>query len=166
MAASANEGNLDLHALGKVVYNTGVESCRSCHGSDGQGTERSSVDLSDPNSWKSITYADVLTGSDSTVSQESIVRTLIRMGAKGWNDQNFNVLKTHFGQAPGLESDRLEPEPYDEEMVGLSAANKKVLTRRAVILMKRAGLPRAKPNEIEDLLAASVLHFIEQEFVR
>lgn len=36
--STAAADNIDLYALGKVVYTTGSESCLTCHGSDGNGT--------------------------------------------------------------------------------------------------------------------------------
>ena len=157
---------IDLYELGKIVYNKGTESCRSCHGVDGAGTSRSSVDLRDPSSWKSVEYERALKGSPLELSSQSVVRTLIALGAKGWNEENFAKLRDHAKQT-GTATDEADasPKPFDEEMIGLDSPNKRNLTTHVIRLMRKAGMPRPKPQEIQDLLAASALTYIETEFI-
>ena len=165
-AQEAKQAPLDLYDLGKLVYNTGTESCRTCHGVDGKGTSRSTVDLGEPETWKSVKYESALKGSPLEVNQKSLVQTLILMGAKGWNEQNFANLRDHLNRPAELSAAISEPEPFDEDMVGLLASNKKVLMKRAALLMRKAGMPRIKADEIEDMLAASAVVYIEQEFIK
>ena len=82
-ASAEEEQPIDLYELGKLVYNKGSESCRSCHGVDGAGTSRSSVDLRNPASWKSVEYERVLKGSDMELSSQSVVRTTYCAGREG-----------------------------------------------------------------------------------
>ena len=165
--ASAEEDQpIDLYELGKLVYNKGSESCRSCHGVDGAGTSRSSVDLRNPGSWKSVEYERVLKGSNMELSSQSVVRTLIALGAKGWNEENFGKVRDHLKQtSETADADSSSPTPFDEEMIGLASPNKRTLTTHVIRLMRKNGMPRPKPQEIQDMLAASALTYIEREFI-
>lgn len=157
---------IDLYELGKLVYNKGTDSCRSCHGIDGAGTSRSNVDLRDPSSWKSVQYERVLKGSPMELSSESLVRTLIALGAKGWNEENFGKVRDHLSDTELVDAAQGEAlPPFDEEMIGLDSPNKRTLTTHVIRLMRKAGMPRPKPQEIQDLLAASALTYIESEFM-
>lgn len=157
---------IDLYELGNIVYNKGTESCRSCHGVDGAGTSRSSVDLRDPSSWKSVEYERALKGSSLELSSQSVVRTLIALGAKGWNEENFAKVREHARQTGSATGEaESSPKPFDEEMIGLDSPNKRSLTTHVIRLMRKAGMPRPKPQEVQDLLAASALTYIETEFI-
>ncbi|NCF33875.1 MAG: hypothetical protein GWP50_09950 [Proteobacteria bacterium] len=164
--AAKDQQPIDLYELGKMVYNKGTDSCRSCHGIDGAGTTRSSVDLRAPSSWKSVQYERVLKGSTMELSSQSLVRTLIALGAKGWNEENFGKVRDHLSQPEASQADKQgTPPPFDEEMIGLDSPNKRTLTTHVIRLMRKAGMPRPKPQEIQDLLAASALTYIETEFM-
>ena len=164
--SAEEERPIDLYELGKLVYNKGTESCRSCHGSDGAGTSRSAVDLRQPASWKSVQYERALKGSSLELSSQSVVRTLIALGAKGWNEENFGKVRDHLNQtSAALEEASAAPQPFDEQMIGLDSPNKRNLTTHVIRLMRKAGMPRPKPQEIQDMLAASALTYIETEFI-
>ena len=50
-------------------------------------------------------------------------------------------------------------------MIGLEGPNKKALSMRVIRMMRAAGMPRPRPEEINDLLAAAAFTYINQEFV-
>ena len=52
-----------------------------------------------------------------------------------------------------------------EDMIGLEGPNKKVLSKRVIRMMRAAGMPRPRPEEINDVLAAAAFTYINQEFV-
>ncbi|MEE2782602.1 MAG: hypothetical protein VYE04_04550 [Pseudomonadota bacterium] len=165
VVADEDRPTLDLYKLGEIVYNTGSESCRTCHGADGTGTSRSDVNLSDPSTWKSVQYVSALKGTPAETSRKSLVQTLILLGARGWNEQNFAKLKDHSNAAGLADAGENAPEPFDEEMVGLASPNRKMLTKRAAMLMRKADLPRANKSEIADILAAAAVVYIEEAFI-
>ena len=66
---------------------------------------------------------------------------------------------------PATDEADASPKPFDEEMIGLDSLNKRNLTTHVIRLMRKAGMPRPKPQEIQDLLAASALTYIETEFI-
>ena len=49
-AEGSERGAFDMYELGKRIYALGSDSCLSCHGIDGAGTDRSDVDLRTPSS--------------------------------------------------------------------------------------------------------------------
>jgi len=153
-------GDVDLYQLGKKVYTTGAESCQTCHGIDGAGTTRSKVNLGDPTSWKAFEYETALKNTGLVMNSDAVAQAVISLGGRGWNEQNFSTLRAH------LTHPDKTPQPFDENMVGLSGPNKKMLITHVRRLLRKSGLPRANPKEIEDLLSASALTYIKEEFVR
>ena len=158
---------LDLFNLGEMVYSTGSESCRTCHGADGRGTQRSQVNLREPETWKAFQIEAALRGSPNEVESEAVVKAVIALGAKGWNEQNFGRLKAHLSEALDDGEEAVStPQPFDEDMVGLDGPNKKALSVRVMRMMRKAGLPRASAREIEDTLAAAAFTYIKQAFIQ
>ncbi len=153
-------GDVDLYQLGKKVYTTGAESCQSCHGIDGTGTARSKVDLGNPTSWKAFEYETALKNTGLVMNSDAVAKAVISLGGRGWNEQNFSKLRAH------LTHPDKRPLPFDENMVGLSGPNKKILITHVKRLLRKSGLPRANTKEIEDLLSASALTYIKEEFLR
>ena len=153
-------GDVDLYQLGKKVYTTGAESCQTCHGADGAGTPRSQVDLGSPTSWKAFEYEAALKNTGLVMNSDAVAQAVISLGGRGWNEQNFSKLRTHLTRPDKT------PKPFDENMVGLTGPNKKILVTHVRRLLRKSGLPRANPKEIEDLLSASALTYIKEEFVR
>ena len=153
-------GDVDLYQLGKKVYTTGAESCQTCHGADGAGTPRSQVDLGAPTSWKAFEYEAALKNTGLVMNSDAVAQAVISLGGRGWNEQNFSKLRTHLTRPDKT------PKPFDENMVGLTGPNKKILGTHVRRLLRKSGLPRANPKEIEDLLSASALTYIKEEFVR
>jgi len=158
--AASQFGDVDLYELGKKVYTTGAESCQSCHGIDGAGTARSKVNLGDPTSWKAFEYETALKNTGLVMNSDAVAQAVISLGGRGWNEQNFSRLRAH------LTHPDKTPKPFDENMVGLSGPNKKILITHVRRLLRKSGLPRANPKEIEDLLSASALTYIKEEFVK
>ena len=159
-ALTSQFGNVDLYELGKKVYTTGAESCQTCHGIDGSGTARSKVDLGEPITWKAFEYEAALKNTGLVMNSDAVAQAVISLGGRGWNEQNFSKLRTH------LTHPEKTPQPFDENMVGLSGPNKKILITHVRRLLRKSGLPRANPKEIEDLLSASALTYIKEEFVK
>ena len=157
---SSQFGEVDLYGLGKKVYQTGTESCQTCHGVNGAGTARSKVNLGDPTSWKAFEYETALRNSGLVMNSDAVVQAVISLGGRGWNEQNFSTLRAH------LTHPDKTPKPFDENMVGLNGPNKKVLVTHVRRLLRKAGLPKASSKEIEDLLSASALTYIKEEFVK
>jgi hypothetical protein len=158
---------LDLFSLGEMVYSAGSESCLTCHGTDGRGTKRSQVNLRKPATWKAFQIEAALRGSPNEIESEAVVKAVIALGGKGWNEQNFGRLKSHLKEA--LDNGQgiiAAPQPFDEDMVGLDGPNKKVLSVRVMRMMRKAGLPRASAREIEDTLAAAAFTYIKQAFIQ
>ena len=60
----------------------------------------------------------------------------------------------------------VKPPGFDENMVGLNGPNKKVLVTHVRRLLRKAGSPKASSKEIENLLSASALTYIKEEFVK
>ena len=160
LANASQFGDVDLYELGKKVYSTGAESCQSCHGINGAGTPRSTVDLGDPTSWKAFEYEAALRNTGLVMNSDAVAQAVISLGGRGWNEQNFSKLRAH------LTHPEQTPKPFDENMVGLNGPNKKVLVTHVRRLLRKAGLPKANPKEIEDLLSASALTYIKEEFVK
>ena len=153
-------GDVDLYELGKKVYTTGAESCQTCHGINGAGTPRSKVDLGDPTSWKAFEYETALKNTGLVMNSDAVATAVISLGGRGWNEQNFSKLRAH------LTHPDQTPQPFDENMVGLSGPNKKLLITHLRRLLRKSGLPKASPKEMEDLLSASALTYIKEEFVK
>ncbi len=168
-SANANgadtQQGLDLFALGKVVYTTGAESCQTCHGADGLGTRRSNVSLRDPQSWKAFQLESALRGSPRAIKSETVVKAVIALGAKGWNEKNFGELRSHLETSVQEQDSSGKSLPFDEDMIGLDGPNKKALTMRVIRMMRKAGMPRATPSEINDILAAAAFTYINEAFV-
>ena len=163
-ANASQFGDIDLYQLGKKVYGTGAESCRTCHGADGAGTTRSKVNLGDPTTWKAFEYETALKNTGLVMNSDAVAQAVISLGGRGWNEQNFSRLRAHLTH-PDRE-DGATPKPFDENMVGLSGSNKKLLITHVRRLLRKSGLPKASPKEIEDLLSASALTYIKQEFMK
>jgi len=163
--STAAADNIDLYALGKVVYTTGSESCLTCHGSDGNGTSRSNVSLRHPKTWKAFQLESALRGSELAIESEAVVKAVISLGGKGWNEKNFGKLRTHLSTAVEGEAPTQRSIPFDEDMIGLEGPNKNALSMRVIRMMRAAGMPRPRPEEINDLLAAAAFTYINQEFV-
>jgi mono/diheme cytochrome c family protein len=157
--------SIDLYKLGKIVNTTGSESCLTCHGSDGNGTSRSNVSLRQPQTWKAFQLESALRGSDVAIESEAVVKAVISLGAKGWNEKNFGKLRTHLSKSVEEETPPQRSVPFDEDMIGLEGPNKKVLSKRVIRMMRAAGMPRPRPEEINDVLAAAAFTYINQEFV-
>jgi hypothetical protein len=155
---------IDLYELGKVVYKTGSESCQTCHGSDGKGTERSNVSLREPQTWKAFQLESALRGSEVAIDSEAVVKAVITLGGKGWNEKNLGGLRAHLSIVVDAETPAQKSVPFDEDMVGLEGPNKKMLTKRVIRMMRAAGMPRPRPEEINNLLAAAAFAYINQEF--
>ncbi len=160
LANTSQFGDVDLYELGKKVYTTGAESCQTCHGINGAGTPRSKVDLGNPTSWKAFEYEAALRNTGLVMNSDAVAQAVISLGGRGWNEQNFSKLRAH------LTHPEQTPKPFDENMVGLNGPNKKVLVTHVRRLLRKAGLPKANPKEIEDLLSASALTYIKEEFVK
>ena len=156
---------LDLFALGKVVYTTGAESCQTCHGADGLGTSRSSVSLREPQSWKAFQLESALRGSPQAIKSETVVKAVIALGAKGWNEKNFGELRSHLESSVQEQENSGKSLPFDEDMIGLDGPNKKALTMRVIRMMRKADMPRASSSEINDILAAAAFTYINEAFV-
>lgn len=160
IASASKFENLDMYELGKKVYTTGSESCQTCHGIDGTGTSRSKVNLTEPTSWKAFEYETVLKDTGVLMDSSAVAKAVIALGGRGWNERNFSKLRGH------LSLPNKSPQPFDEDMVGLAGPNKKILVTHVQRLLRRSGLPKASPKEIEDLLSGSALTYIKEEFVK
>ena len=53
-ASDAIPQQIALYKLGQRIYGQGTDSCLSCHGIDGAGTDKSDVDLRDSTTWKTV----------------------------------------------------------------------------------------------------------------
>ena len=156
---------INMIELGKQVYQTGGESCSSCHGADGKGTGRARVSLADPGSWKSMKLQMALQGSNLSVDSDEVLKDLILEGARNWNQENFGGLKSHLTESVVGQHFGDNGLPFDEDMVGLGGSNKKVLARNVMRMFRAQGLPRPTSKEIDNVLTSAVLLFIEEEFV-
>lgn len=163
--ASQDVDQINMVELGKQVYQTGGESCRSCHGADGKGTNRARVSLAEPESWKSMKLQMALQGSDISVDSDEVLKDLILEGARNWNQANFGGLKSHLTESVVGQHFGDNGLPFDEDMVGLDGPNKKVLARNVMRMFRAQGLPRPTSKEIDNVLTSAVLLFIEEEFV-
>ena len=76
-------GDVDLYELGKKVYSTGAESCQTCHGINGAGTPRSTVDLGDPTSWKAFEYEAALRSTGLVMNSDAVAQAVISPGGRG-----------------------------------------------------------------------------------
>ena len=157
--ASTLAENVDMYELGKKVYMTGPESCQNCHGAMGTGTSRSKVNLTEPTTWKAFEYQSILKDSDADLDYNTVAKAVISLGGRGWNERHFAELRNH------LSNPNEKLTPFDEDMVGLKGPSRKVLLNHVKRLIRKSGLPKASQDEIEDLLSASVLTYIKQEFV-
>jgi hypothetical protein len=170
LAASAQaedpeRGAFDMYELGKRIYTLGSDSCLSCHGIDGAGTDRSDVDLRTPSSWKSVIYENALRSQDLEIPMGSVTKAIIALGAKDWNEENFTIFQTHWDVVAtdsGLD-DKIA-QPFDEEMVGLNGPSRKSHENFVRRGFRKAGLPRPTSKQIEDTMAAAVLTYVTKEF--
>jgi hypothetical protein len=166
--AVAQEGKsnaFDMYELGKRVYTMGSDSCLSCHGADGAGTDRSDVDLRAPSSWKSVMYENALRSQDLDVAMGSVTKAIIALGARDWNEENFTIFQTHWnGIADDSGATVQSAEPFDEEMVGLNGPSRKSHENFVRRGFRKAGLPRPSSKQIEDTMAAAVLTYVTREF--
>lgn len=158
--ADADADNaIDMYELGKRIYSVGSDSCMSCHGADGAGTDRSDVDLRSPGSWKSVIYEDALRSKDASVESGSVTRAIIALGARDWNEENFTIFRDHWN------SEIAQPaKPFDEEMVGINGGSRKSHENFVRRGFRKAGVARPSSKQIEDTMAEAVLTYVTEEF--
>ena len=157
--ASTLAESVDMYELGKKVYETGPESCQNCHGAMGTGTSRSKVNLAEPTTWKAFEYQSILKNSEADLDYNTVAKAVISLGGRGWNERHFAELRNH------LSNPNKTLRPFDEDMVGLKGPSRKVLLNHVKRIVRKSGLPKPSQDEIEELLSASVLTYIKQEFV-
>ena len=158
---------LDLYKLGQRIYAVGTDSCLSCHGIDGAGTDKSDVDLRDPSSWKSVIYENALRSEDSQVPVGSVTKAIIALGAKDWNEENFTIFREHWNDAIQERQGITEPaQPFDEEMVGINGPARKAHEKFILRSYRKAGLPRPSAKQIEDTMAVAVLTYVNRVYAK
>jgi hypothetical protein len=160
----ADEDGIDFFALGERIYSTGPDSCRSCHGADGAGTDRSSVDLRDPSSWKSVMYENAMRSKEGSIEQGSVTKAVIALGARSWNEENFTIFREHWDSKTVSEGKQASPDPFDEEMVGINGPSRKSHENYIRRALRKAGKGRVSISEIEDIMAVAVLSYVREEF--
>ena len=89
LANASQFGDVDLYELGKKVYSTGAESCQSCHGINGAGTPRSTVDLGDPTSWKAFEYEAALRNTGLVMNSDAVAQAVISLGGRAGMNRIF-----------------------------------------------------------------------------
>ena len=142
-ASDAIPQEIDLYKLGQRIYGQGTDSCLSCHGIDGAGTDKSDVDLRDPSSWKSVIYENALRSEDSEVPVGSVTKAIIALGAKDWNEENFTIFREHWDDTIRDRAGITEPaEPFDEEMVGINGPARQAHEKFIIRSYRKAGLQR------------------------
>ena len=165
IAEKPSDDALNMYEIGKRIYTVGADSCLSCHGADGAGTDRSDVDLRAPGSWKSVIYENTLRSKDLSLQRGSVTKAIIALGAKDWNEENFTIFRAHWDDIAADEVElRQTAEPFDEEMVGLNGPSRKAHENFVRRGFRKAGLPRPSSKQIEDTMAAAVLTYVTQEF--
>ena len=160
----AEESGIDFFALGERIYNTGADSCRSCHGADGAGTDRSVVNLRDPSSWKSVMYENAMRSKDGSIEQGSVTKAVIALGARSWNEENFTIFRDHWDSAEKSKVAQDSPDPFDEEMVGINGPSRKSHENYIRRTLRKAGKGRVPTSEIEDIMAVAVLSYVREQF--
>ena len=164
-ASSDIPNAIDLYKLGQRIYSQGTDSCLSCHGIDGAGTDKSDVDLRNPSSWKSVVYENALRSQDSSVETGSVTKAIIALGAKDWNEEHFTIFREHWNEAASDGgSITSQAEPFDEEMVGINGPARKGHEKFIIRAYRKAGLPRPSANQIEDTMAVAVLTYIKRVY--
>ena len=166
-ASDAIPQEIDLYKLGQRIYGQGTDSCLSCHGIDGAGTDKSDVDLRDPSSWKSVIYENALRSEDSEVPVGSVTKAIIALGAKDWNEENFTIFREHWDDTIRDRAGITEPaQPFDEEMVGINGPARQAHEKFIIRSYRKAGLPRPTAKQIEDTMAVAVLTYVNKVFAK
>ena len=157
VAEQQSNNAVDMFELGERIYTMGADSCLSCHGRDGAGTDRSDVDLRAPGSWKSVIYENTLRSKDMDIPRGSVTKAIISLGARDWNEENFTIFRTHWEEKGSEAPDAVSrAEPFDEEMVGINGPSRRSHENFVRRGFRKAGLPRPSSKQIEDTMAAAV----------
>ncbi len=146
--------------IGEMLFTQPSEGCWTCHGSKASpavapAKTMSGSILNDPKTWTSYKIVSQYISEDPTmIDQRRIALSLIRLGADDWNSKMTPLMRQL------TKSDTIF---FDDRMIGIHSKYLKKNSKSIIRMLKKSKV-KFKSQELMDIMATSVLRYIENKF--